>query len=203
VAIQHGLLAILADGPSYGYQIKADFEQAVGPEWGQLNIGHVYQVLERLVRDGFATPRTMSSGSRPDRTVYTITPAGRIELDTWLSEPALRSAGYRDDWILKVTSAARRGEQAVHTVCSVQRAARMADLQALRNLRAQHKDDPGASITIEAAIGHTQADLRLIDTVARQYVTSLATAFAPSQPTEDSAAADEPGERRRGRRATS
>lgn len=191
VAIQHGLLGILADGPSYGYQIKADVERSVGPEWGELNIGHVYQVLDRLVRDGYATRANRSAGSlpgRPARAVYTITAEGRSELDAWLSEPSTRSTGFREDWILKVTTAARRGEQAIHAVCSTQRAARMAELQTLRSLRTQYKDDAGASITIEAAIGHTQADLRLIDSVAGRYAAALAREFADA----DAARADQP-----------
>jgi DNA-binding PadR family transcriptional regulator len=52
LSIHHAVLGLLADGPSYGYELKANFERAIGPQWGELNIGHLYQVLERLERDG-------------------------------------------------------------------------------------------------------------------------------------------------------
>lgn len=163
VAIQHAVLSFLADGPSYGYEIKTNFEKAVGPQWGGLNIGHVYQILERLSRDGLVTSRTVSQDVRPDRTVYKITAAGRRELDGWLAEPTTRTAGYRDDFILKVLAAGRRSEEQVHEVCRTQRDARMAELQTLRALRRQHKDEPLAALTIEAAILGVQADLKLIE----------------------------------------
>ncbi len=163
VAIQHAVLSFLADGPSYGYEIKTNFEKAVGPQWGGLNIGHVYQILDRLSRDGLVTSRTVSQDVRPDRTVYKITAAGRRELDNWLAEPTTRTAGYRDDFILKVLAAGRRSEEQVHEVCRTQRDARMAELQTLRALRRQHKEEPLAALTIEAAILGVQADLKLVE----------------------------------------
>jgi DNA-binding PadR family transcriptional regulator len=163
VPIQHAVLALLADGPSYGYQLRASFEKAVGPQWGGLNIGHVYQILDRLARDGMVTSRTIHQDNRPDRTIYRITAAGRRDLDAWLGEPVLRTAGFRDDFLLKVLAAARRGPDAVREVCQVQREARMAELQTLRGLRRRHREEPLAALTIDAAILHTQADLKLID----------------------------------------
>ena len=49
--LQHAVLSLLVDGPSYGYELKGAFERSVGPQWGALNIGHLYQVLDRLSRD--------------------------------------------------------------------------------------------------------------------------------------------------------
>ncbi|GII56948.1 hypothetical protein Pth03_53370 [Planotetraspora thailandica] len=162
--LQHAVLALLDEGPSYGYELKANFEAAVGPEWGGLNIGHMYQILDRLARDELVSvSRTVVQENRPDRTVYEITPSGRTELQEWLDSPAIRTSGYRDEFILKILAAGQRGSDAVRTVCRVQREARMAELATLRLLRREHADEPLASLTIEAAILHTQADLKLID----------------------------------------
>lgn len=163
MAIHHAVLALLGDGPSYGYQLRASFERAVGPQWGGLNIGHVYQILDRLTRDRMVTSRTVHQDNRPDRTIYRITATGRRELDSWLAEPVARSAGFRDDFLLKILAAAKRGPAAVRAVCQTQRQARMAELQTLRGLRRQHREEPLAALTIDAAILHTQADLKLID----------------------------------------
>ena len=43
--IQHAVLALLDDGPTYGYELKAKFEAAIGPQWGQLNMGRLYHTL--------------------------------------------------------------------------------------------------------------------------------------------------------------
>src|SRR5659263_63636 len=42
VPVHHAVLALLAAGPSHGYELKQQFEDAVGPQWGSPNIGHLY-----------------------------------------------------------------------------------------------------------------------------------------------------------------
>jgi DNA-binding PadR family transcriptional regulator len=92
--LHHALLSLLADGESYGYELKAAFERAVGPQWGALNIGHLYQVLDRLKRDRLvAVVRSEPQLRRPDRLIYAITPAGREELLRWLSTPSPPATG--------------------------------------------------------------------------------------------------------------
>lgn len=113
MALHHAVLALLVDGPSYGYELKPAFDAAVGPHWGAMNIGHLYQLLERLARDGFAATSRQPQETKPDRLVYTLTPAGRAELDSWLAEPARRPTGHRDDFFLKLMAAQRLGDEAV------------------------------------------------------------------------------------------
>ena len=47
MAVREGLLALLANGPRHGYQLKTGFESATGGMW-PLNVGQVYTTLERL-----------------------------------------------------------------------------------------------------------------------------------------------------------
>ena len=77
--LHHALLSLLADGESYGYELKGAFERSVGAQWGTLNIGHLYQVLDRLKRDGLVeVVRAEPHPRRPDRLIYAITrPAAR------------------------------------------------------------------------------------------------------------------------------
>src|SRR4029077_16700406 len=108
--LHHAVLALLAAKPAHGYELKSSFEQAVGEQWGGLNIGHLYQVLDRLARDGLIESERQPQAVKPDRLVHRITPAGRAELDRWLSEPNVRTRGYRDDFFLKVVAAAQAGD---------------------------------------------------------------------------------------------
>jgi DNA-binding PadR family transcriptional regulator len=160
--IHHAVLALLADGPSYGYELKGRFEESVGPQWGDLNIGHLYQVLDRLERDRLVTKRVVAQTERPDRVVYRLTRAGRAEVERWLETPFVRHA-YRDDLFLKLFAASRLGREAFETVLDVQREAYVGELSALRELRRRHRDDQLVSLLIEAAILHTQADLRVVE----------------------------------------
>ena len=101
--IHHALLSLLDRGESYGYELRAELERSVGPQWGQLNIGHVYQLLERLKRDELITiVRSEPQPRRTERVIYAITEAGRRELSDWLTTPSTPNTGYRDDLYLKL-----------------------------------------------------------------------------------------------------
>jgi DNA-binding PadR family transcriptional regulator len=156
------VLALLSDGPSYGYEIKTLFEEAVGPQWGGLNIGHLYQILDRLERDGHLSRSHVSQSSRPDKTLYTLTPSGERELREWAEEPCSRS-GYRDELFLKLLAASRLGSDALTGLTAAQRGACLSDIAALTRLRSEHSAEPLVALLIDAAIAHTKADLQVVD----------------------------------------
>lgn len=162
MALQHAVLALLGEGPSYGWDLKASFEDAVGPQWG-LNVGHLYQVLDRLRRDGLATAEVVSSPDHPDRTVYRITDRGQAELEGWLGSTAGRTRGYRDDFFLKLTAAARRDPATLACVIRSQRQRYLQELRSLSELRASAAHDVITEMILAAATLHTEADLRVVD----------------------------------------
>jgi DNA-binding PadR family transcriptional regulator len=183
--IQHAVLALLAEGDSYGYELRAQFQAAIGPQWGELNIGHLYQVLERLVRDGLVSKRAVRQPVRPDKVVYRLAPAGRTELERWLETPFVRQSGYRDDFFLKLLAASRLGQEALDTVLRVQREAYLAELRSLGDARKAHKTEPLVSLLVEAAIKHTEANLRVVELAERkatELVVGAAAATAAESP---------------------
>src|ERR671936_759083 len=137
--IHHAVLALLADNSSHGYELKAAFEEAIGPQWGELNIGHLYQVLDRLVRDGLVTRRTVAQSKRPDR----------------------------DDFFLKLLAASRLGRAELDGVLRVQREAYINELAALGEIRERHEQEPLVALLVEAASLHTAANLRIVDEAER------------------------------------
>jgi len=184
--IHHAVLALLAGRTSYGYELRSKFERAVGPQWGDLNIGQVYQVLDRLERDGFVTKRTVEQTDRPAKYVFRLSKAGREELESWLDTPFVRQGGYRDDLFLKLSAASWLGSDRIRSVARVQREAYLAELAALGKLRRQHRDEPLVDLLIEAAILHTKANLRIVE-LAENKAARLAE-------TEGAAVEDEPGD---------
>ena len=172
--IHHAVLALLAEGPSYGYELRSRFHESVGPQWGELNIGHLYQVLERLERDGLVTRRTVPQEDRPDRVVYRLTKRGREELEAWLRTPFVRRA-FRDDLFLKLMGASLLGRKRLEELLRLQREAFVGELAGLAELRRRHRAEPLVSLLIEAAIRHTRADLQLIE-LAEAAAGELATA---------------------------
>ena len=167
--IHHAVLALLDDGPSYGYELKASFEEAVGPQWGPFNIGHLYQVLGRLDRDGLVRSRRDPQPARPERVVYEITPAGRAELADWLGRPAERSGGFRDDLFLKILAAERSRETDVlAVVLSTQRAYLLGELRDLAELRRARGDHRVVRLLVIAAELQVRAQLQFVEVVEQE-----------------------------------
>ena len=72
MSVRQSLLAILDQGPCYGYQLRAEFERRTGSTW-PLNVGQIYTTLDRLERDGL-----VAKGETDDQghVFYDITDAG-------------------------------------------------------------------------------------------------------------------------------
>jgi DNA-binding PadR family transcriptional regulator len=188
--LQHAVLALLAEGPSYGYELKAMFEEAIGPQWGELNIGHLYQVLDRLDRAGQVTSTRVEQATRPDRNIYELTPPGETELLRWAAEPHIRQSGHRDELFLKLFAASRLGDDVFGSLISAQRAALVQELATLAKLERDHADEPLVAVLIEAATLHTRADYALLESAERR--------LAP----KPAAAASKPAAQRRRRAVT-
>src|SRR5215469_8572511 len=144
--LHHAVLALLAAKPTHGYELKASFEEAVGEQWGGLNIGHLYQILDRLRRDGLIETERQPQPVKPDRLVHHLTPAGRAELDRWLSEPSVRPRGYRDDFFLKLMAVTQLGDsRALADVVSHQRVHLLRELRGLAQARTMTSAAPVVS----------------------------------------------------------
>jgi DNA-binding PadR family transcriptional regulator len=176
MALHHAVLALLADKPAHGYQLKGSFEEAVGDQWGGLNIGHLYQILDRLNRDGLIESQRQPQQVKPDRVVHRITPAGRAELDRWLGEPSPRTRGYRDDFFLKLIAAVQSGDQGLlDGVLRRQRAHLLRELRGLADARSAGGSAVD-SLLITAAELHVRADLGVVDAAEQQLAAELARA---------------------------
>jgi DNA-binding PadR family transcriptional regulator len=197
VAFQHVILALLEGGPSHGWQMKVQIEAALGPEYGGLNKGYIYEVIHKMEREQLITSRVEpQEGMRPDRSVLEITDAGRGQLTDWLGEPVRRSAGFRDEFVQKVLAASLRGEDAVRQVCRTQRRALLDESRTLQTLRRERADEPGAAFTIEVAILRTNAELECVEAAEARAAQRLIE--LPAQDQEAATEELQPQRRRRG-----
>jgi DNA-binding PadR family transcriptional regulator len=164
MSLHHAVLALLAGKPAHGYELRSSFEQAVGEQWGGLNIGHLYQILDRLARDGLIESERQPQPIKPDRVVHRLTPAGRAELGRWLGEPSRNARGYRDDFFLKVMAAAHAGDPATLAgVLSRQRAHLLKELRSLGDARTLAAGSPVVALLVTSAELHIRADLGVVD----------------------------------------
>ena len=74
------VLAVLAEGPNYGYQIQKRLRSA-NPSTARLDAGTLYPLLHRLESDGVIRSRWDKASGR-QRKWYQLTPAGRRRLRT-------------------------------------------------------------------------------------------------------------------------
>jgi DNA-binding PadR family transcriptional regulator len=81
------ILWLLAEQPQYGYRIKAILTDSGFAPWFALEDASIYAMLRSLTKQGLAgIAGEEQSGSRPARTFYKITPAGRTALAEGLTE---------------------------------------------------------------------------------------------------------------------
>ena len=81
------VLACLFERPMHPYEIATTLRERHKDESIKLNYGSLYSVTESLQRHRLIEPQeTAREGNRPERTVYRITDAGRLELIDWLSD---------------------------------------------------------------------------------------------------------------------
>jgi len=165
MAVREGLLALLREGPRYGYQLKTAFEATTGGVW-PLNVGQVYTTLDRLARDGYVTVDDSGEQKR-----YELTAAGREELVAWWESAPADEPPPRDELLLKVLFALEAGPDHALAVITRHRSALTARLQAHRKAAraaagATDGDDDAALATAlvsDAVATRAEADLRWLD----------------------------------------
>ncbi|MEV4891717.1 PadR family transcriptional regulator [Nonomuraea sp. NPDC055795] len=159
MSIRHGMLALLSAGPRYGYQLKQEFEASTGATW-PLNIGQVYTTLSRMERDGLVEP---GGADDQGRSVYTITEAGREDLERWFSTPVGQSDRPRDELVIKLAMAVAAQDTDVAGVIFTQRAATMRALQELTRAKRAHTGGLAQRLVLDSTIFKAEAEQRWLD----------------------------------------
>ena len=134
MSVKQGLLALLAEGPMYGAQLRVEFEERTGGTW-PLNVGQVYTTLARLERDGLVEPCGEADGE--GRISYRLTEAGVAEVGTWWTTPVDRDSTPRDELTIKLALAVTVPGVDVQAVAQTQRTATLRHLHDLTRLKQQ------------------------------------------------------------------
>ena len=183
MSVRHGLLALLAEGPSYGYQLRTRLETRSGGTW-PLNIGQVYTTLSRLERDGL-----VEATEQDGQATYRITAAGRAAVADWFAGPVERPAPARDELAIKLALAIGSPAADVRRVVRVQRSATRQGLQELTRLRAGADPDADLAWTLvlDALIFQAEAELRWLDRCETQLAGAERPAGGPVDEREEAA----------------
>ena len=145
MALAHTILAVLIQSPGSGYDVSKCFEEDLGCYW-QASQQQIYRELGKMQRQGWVEHETVPQEGKPDKKIYTMTPAGEAELRRWYSEPTEPTA-IREDLLVKVLLGPYLPKELL--VAELQHRQQMHRNQLLkyRELEAMHQSSPQPSQT--------------------------------------------------------
>jgi DNA-binding PadR family transcriptional regulator len=173
--VQDVVLALLAKGPSYGYELRQRLQAALGPLGASVNAGQVYVTLGRLERAELVAstgsgpaPSQADAGRQPDRKVYELTASGHERVAAWVAEvdwPKPAPA----DFHLKLTAVAAAGLADPVAVADTQRRELLRRLRDAEQARLTEPDGSPAALLLEGAVLHLQAGIRWLELCAQHW----------------------------------
>ncbi len=159
--MRFGLLALFADGPKYGYQLRTEFDTRTGGSWA-VNVGQIYTTMDRLVRDGYVS----SVGSNSDgREMFAITEQGQAALADWYVTPITDTDRPRSELAIKFAMAAADPDVDIALVAQKQRTESMRQMRDYTDLRRQadEGDDLAWLLLLDHLIFALESELRWLD----------------------------------------
>jgi len=160
MSVKHGLLALLCEGPRYGYELKSAFEARTGSTW-PLNVGQVYTTLARLERDGLVA---RDGEDAEGHALYRVTPTGQREVEDWWDTAVEREAPARDELAIKLALAVGLSGVDARDVLQRQRTATVRALQShTRKKSALPAGDTAAALVLDALVFAAEAEVRWLD----------------------------------------
>ncbi|APZ33464.1 transcriptional regulator [Microbacterium aurum] len=164
MSVRQSLLAILDQGPCYGYQLRAEFDRRTGSTW-PLNVGQIYNTLDRLERDSLVEKGDVDEQGH---VYWQITDAGSAEVQQWWAAPVERSGGTRDELAIKLAVAATLPGVDVAAVIQTQRAASLRQLQELNRAKyagagVDSPEELAWSLVVDSMIFAAEAEVRWLD----------------------------------------
>ena len=97
--LKHGILGLINNGDKTGYEIMTVFRDSLNHFW-TAQTSQIYRELQTMEKAGWISQTHVAQAGKPDKNVFSITPAGHEELLRWLRQDHI-PAGYRNPFLLK------------------------------------------------------------------------------------------------------
>ncbi len=166
MSVRNAVLGLLRQKPRHGYELRAAFEAMVGGQdnW-DVKPAQIYSTLARLEDAGLVERQATLKDGGPEKRVYTITPRGLAELESWFACP-VPTEHQRNEFFLKLMVALATGSD-VRQLVYAQRSGLYQELHTLTARRdaADPSTDLAFILLLEQAMAHLEADLRWLEII--------------------------------------
>lgn len=114
MSLKYAILGLLDDRSRYGYEIKQQFEQAMGELW-PVSYGQLYPTLKRLKQEKLLSVRTEQGKKAIDKHVYSLTSEGRLAFQAWLKDSSKKlQTSIKDEFSLSLFFFDKMDKQDLH-----------------------------------------------------------------------------------------
>ncbi|GAA6620332.1 PadR family transcriptional regulator [Scytonema sp. NUACC26] len=123
MSLAHAIMGLLQQEEMTGYDLKTScFDRTIAHLW-QADQAQIYRTLDKLEERGWINCTVEIQRDRPNRKVYRLTEAGKVEFTRWLQE-AQPLPTVRDILLIQMFFAAQLPNDAIIKLLEQQRAAR-------------------------------------------------------------------------------
>lgn len=133
MSLEHVILGILEIQPMTGYELKTQaFDKSVAHFW-PADKAQIYRTLDKMTEAGWVETRLEIQTDRPNRKIFSLTPAGQAELKRWLSlnhEIPI----YRDPFLVQLFFADKLPDEVIRQVVDAQIEAHQAILDSYADI---------------------------------------------------------------------
>lgn len=140
-------LGFLSLREASGYEIKKELEEGMLSHFIEASFGSIYPALNQLAADGLVTVREEEQSGKPDKKVYSISPAGIARLGEWLSVKPARDK-YKSEFLFEMLLQHHMAPTHRLAAIDTQLAHLREDMENIVNCKSQGPCDHGSSFVL-------------------------------------------------------
>lgn len=102
MSLEYGILGFLNYAPMTGYELTKAFDSSLEFFW-HAQSSHIYLELKKLEAKGLIEGETVEQTTRPNKRLFSLTPAGRDAFLGWLAQgPGAEATQFKSAFLMKV-----------------------------------------------------------------------------------------------------
>lgn len=142
-ATAHAALVLLSFGPASGYELKQRADNTVRHFFAAPAMSQIYAELDRLAASGLVADRPERRGGERETRVFSLTAAGRDELQRWLADDPLPTTVFKSHLALRLVVGYLGDPERMRRDIAVERARTEAEREAVETVAMSlDPDDP-------------------------------------------------------------